>query len=253
MKKAQNGFTVIEIILAVVLVGSIAGVGWYVYRANVNANNSLNSAYNHQGSGNPTIKTFDQCKKTKGSKLLQTYPLICQMASGKQFVQNAGNNVVIPDTPHSYTTVTPKITNGYFVIKEWGVRAKHSGNLTLQYAFDNTDTIHANAYFGSTQLAGVVKDECTADEGAAGAINRGKPTDHYIYADGSDTGKTLAQEAADEAKGSQTPYIRQVGNYVYTITGPQGKCAEPDAADVLQGQTKVAVGSIFKNLETVPN
>jgi Tfp pilus assembly protein PilV len=44
MKKNQSGFSAIEALLILVIVGIIGGTGWYVLQANKNTNNTLNNA-----------------------------------------------------------------------------------------------------------------------------------------------------------------------------------------------------------------
>jgi putative hemolysin len=252
MKKlsGQSGFTVVEGLLILLLVGIIGGTGYYVWHANKSANKNLSNANVSATTltkDNKLVKTYADCMKRGGQeKLPENGHDVCVMPNGKKFTSPA------QEKQHSYTTTTPDTSGGYFVIKEWDVRAKYSGSLTLQYTFDGTNKDYAIASFGSTQLAGVVKGECTTEQGAAGYIERGKPTDHYINPVGDDSGKTLAQKA-DEVKTSQFPYLKQVGGYVYSIAQSPEKCAEPVAADDLQLQTRKAVYAIFTNLEAVPS
>jgi cytoskeletal protein RodZ len=44
MKKNQSGFSAIEALLILVIVGIIGGTGWYVIQANKNTNDTLNNA-----------------------------------------------------------------------------------------------------------------------------------------------------------------------------------------------------------------
>jgi type II secretory pathway pseudopilin PulG len=44
MKKQENGFSAVEALLIVIIVGMLAGVGWYVWHANSQANSVLDKA-----------------------------------------------------------------------------------------------------------------------------------------------------------------------------------------------------------------
>lgn len=63
MKTSQRGFSVVEILVAIVIVGLIGGVGWYIWQST-----------NKKGSEQPTAQTTEEIKKEE-SAVKQGYTL----------------------------------------------------------------------------------------------------------------------------------------------------------------------------------
>jgi type II secretory pathway pseudopilin PulG len=70
MKKLQNGFSAVEALLIVIIVGMLGGVGWYVWNANNQANKNLDSASN-VSSNTPVVKNKKQTPSTGNSSTAQ--------------------------------------------------------------------------------------------------------------------------------------------------------------------------------------
>lgn len=133
------------------------------------------------------------------------------------------------------------------VIQEWGVQAKYSGNLTLDYTLDSKSSPQTVG-FSSAELA-KADPSCSGDS-TGGLISRYRSTEHYLAGDdGVDSGKTAAQYAATLNKDAYA----HVGDYYYFYTGVQGVCSSKEAAQDLQSQTKDAVISVLDNLVAIPN
>jgi hypothetical protein len=85
--KDQKGFAHLEALLIGLAVLMIAGTGWYVWRANQQANEQLsNTSSTSLATPSKKINNFDDCKKAAGSKIEQTYPEVCVTKDGKRFV-----------------------------------------------------------------------------------------------------------------------------------------------------------------------
>lgn len=131
------------------------------------------------------------------------------------------------------------LQNGYFTIKEWGVRAKYSSKIELQYKVKNTGSLNY-AEFSSAQLASAKPTVCDIST-AGGIIDRFKPNDHWYNEDGTDSGKTVQQEVV----ASSLTY-KKVGQYYYVYKNPQVVCGSEQA---LQKQTTDSVKSVLSKLE----
>jgi uncharacterized membrane protein len=56
LSKNQTGFSIVETVLVVVIVGAIAGVGWYVYHADQKTSDTYNAATENSNNVSPTFK-----------------------------------------------------------------------------------------------------------------------------------------------------------------------------------------------------
>ncbi len=140
-------------------------------------------------------------------------------------------------------STVPNTSQKYFTIKEWGVRAPYSGNLTLEY------TLRSNyAYFSSVELdSSDVNCQRTSN---GGFIIRYSASDPYLLGDfGTNSGKTAAQYAST----LQSSQYGHVGNYYFFGQSAQGLCGQSQASEDLQGQTAEAVKSIVTHLQAVPS
>jgi hypothetical protein len=63
MKKYQDGFSIVEGLLIVVMVAMLGGVGWYVWHANGQANKNLDSAVNSANNSADATKKAQENKK----------------------------------------------------------------------------------------------------------------------------------------------------------------------------------------------
>lgn len=193
--KKQGGFTVVEALLILVIVGLLGGTGWYVMHSQKQVDNTYS---------------------------------------------NTNNSAPVP----AAKKVSPTKQQD-FVIKEWGVHAKISTPLTLEYRM--TDDNGA-ADFSSKELDASA-DSCV-DGGYGGFIAREKANeDHHEGDDGAPTGQT----AAEYAKTLKTGEYGHVGNYYFFYTAPQGACSADKHSQDLQGQTHDAVILLIQNLGEVSN
>ena len=138
------------------------------------------------------------------------------------------------------TSSTSKVktdTNaGYVVIKEWGVRAKYSGDLALSYKIDGKKAIFSSAELTKEDA------ECV---GRGGWINRYSPTDFFTE-DGSD-GPTVAESAKTNSS------LVLVDGYYYSFAHAQSACGQnPDMTATLQTATNDSVKALVPALQAVP-
>lgn len=84
MKLNKKGFTAVEGLLVVVVIGAIAGAGWYVYQRQ-NRKEEPKQA---------TITNFEQCKAA-GYPIAESYPEQCH-ANGQSFVNESQKPQVDP-------------------------------------------------------------------------------------------------------------------------------------------------------------
>ncbi|HVW23379.1 MAG TPA: hypothetical protein VHB51_02775 [Candidatus Saccharimonadales bacterium] len=113
MKKLNDrGVSLVEGLLIAVIVLLIGLIGYYVWHANQTASETLtdSSKSTTPKFGLSSIKSFEDCKKAAGSKLLETFPEQCVTKSGKKFV----------DTQTSSTASQKTYTN-----KEYGFSFKY--------------------------------------------------------------------------------------------------------------------------------
>jgi hypothetical protein len=168
----------------------------------------------------------------------------------KTYSQTA-NGSAVPSKKIAETTTAPASSSvGYFVIKEWDVRAKYSGNLSLEYAQYKTDANEIS--LSSSQLdsaGGLCKVNLSTDPGFGGIIDRYKSTDKYIIKElAQDSGKTAAQYAATLKQGD----YGHVGDYYYFYIAPQAACSESQSGQDVQTKTHEADLSIVSRLEAAP-
>jgi type II secretory pathway pseudopilin PulG len=233
MKKTQKGFTHVEALLLIVIVGIIVAVGWYVWHSVSNANKSLNSADNTKLSVSTKKKTSSQSPANSTSSSSNKVAAVTPPSIPAPIVSS---------NP-AYVTTTPTVVNNYVTINEWKVKFKHSGTITIMYAHDSHDKNSRAAFFSSTQLAAKNK-ACKAEFYPAGYIVRYKGAEHVYNDEGTDSGKSAEQYAADLTKSSVT--FAHVGEYYYFYHGPKGKCA--DIVGDLQDQTAAVIQSMLQNL-----
>jgi hypothetical protein len=105
--KNQKGFSVIEGLLLAIIVCLIGGTLWYVWHSKSQANKSLSSA-SETSLANPSksVKSYADCLKAPGSKILQTYPQVCVTKDGKSFT-NPTQKLSSPVAPVATAVATP--------------------------------------------------------------------------------------------------------------------------------------------------
>jgi hypothetical protein len=198
VKKVQEGFSAVEGLLIVVILGMLGGVGYYVWHS--------------------------------------------QQQVDKAYSQTANSSVV----PKSKTSakLNPIDNTKYFVIKEWGIRAKYTGNLTLTYALPVNSSY---AVFSSTQLSKAANGGC---KDFGGRINRLKTGEAYE----TDPRGMPVEQLVKDPNASFT--YKNIGNYYYLFIHDQSLCSDisdtNSPAANLQSQTNDAVKSLVENLEPVP-
>jgi cytoskeletal protein RodZ len=232
--KNQNGFSHIEILLLVVIVGIIGFVGWYVLRSVSQADKNLNSA-NGPNSVATTKKNAakqNTSNSIKGDTKTSAYEPASPVPAS-----------IVSPAP-TYVTTTPSVVNNSITIPEWNVKFKHNGTITIMYAHDSKDKNNRAIFFSSSQLAAKNK-ACKAELYPAGYIVRYQGAEHVYDDEGKDTGKT----ATDYSKGVSGAEYKQIGDYYYFYHGPKGKCADLKEIESLQNQTADAVKAFLSSLE----
>jgi hypothetical protein len=234
MKKNQKGFSHVEILLLIVIVGIIGFVSWYVWHSVGQADKNLNSANGPNSVATSKKNVTKQGTSNSISSSTKT--------TAPTPVSPIPATIVSP-VP-TYVTTTPAVVNSYVTIGEWKVKFKHNGTFTIMYAHDSKDKNSRAVFFGSSQLASKNK-ACKAEFYPAGYIARYSGAEHVYDNDGKDTGKP----AAEYAKGLSSVEYKQVGDYYYFYHGPKGKCAELKEIQDLQDQTAAAVEAFLQSLE----
>lgn len=87
IRRTSHGFTIIEGLLILIIVGLIGFTGWYVWNSKNKTDNTYDSANNSSIPKYTAIKTFDDCKKSAGSKIQESFPEVCVTANGKRFTE----------------------------------------------------------------------------------------------------------------------------------------------------------------------
>lgn len=204
-----------------------------------------------------------------GFALIEALVMILVLAVigfGGYYIWNSRHPVAVKKASSTVATTSPTQTaprkaapadpnQGYFVIKDWGIRAKYAGDLTLDYTIptNNTSTNQSGQsyqylYLSSAQLD--ASNPLCVGGGYGGALERYAATSEFLMGDGNiDSGKTAAQYAATlPASG-----YGHVGNYYYFEISPQGACGESAASQNFQSQTRAAFMKLLPNFEAVPN
>jgi predicted negative regulator of RcsB-dependent stress response len=85
IRKHEQGFSIVEALLILVIVGILGFVGWFVWHSQKATDKAYSSAANDSTQKTFPIKTYAECEKAVGSKTLLTYPAQCITKSGKTF------------------------------------------------------------------------------------------------------------------------------------------------------------------------
>lgn len=131
MKKlGAKGFTALELVLIVVVVGLLGFAGWTFYSRQKDDNKQTSTE----------ITNFEQCAAA-GNPIMESYPEQCS-ANGKTFTRKLVKMEIKP---------TAVASNGYLVIKEWGVKIKVDGPIQdASYYFVNSNAYSGPSAFLST-------------------------------------------------------------------------------------------------------
>jgi len=122
----SQGFSAVEALLILVIISLVGFVGWFVYHSQKSVDKTYSNAANDSAQKVTAIKTFADCKKAAGSKILTTYPEQCVSKFGKTFT----------DTTQ---TTNQQTSQKYLIITEWGVRFPFNSSDTLTYHFTGND------------------------------------------------------------------------------------------------------------------
>jgi type II secretory pathway pseudopilin PulG len=237
MKKNQKGFSHVEILLLVVIVGIIGFVGWYVLRSVNQADKNLNSA-----NGPKSIAASKKNVLKQGA----SSPISSNTKATAPTPVSPVPAAIVSPAP-AYVTTTPAVVNNYVTIPEWSVKFKHNGTITIMYAHDSKDKNNRAVFFGSSQLA-AKNNACKAEFYPAGYIVRYKGDEHYLDEKGADSGKTTTDYTAGL---SNKDSFKKIGDYYYFYRGPVAKCSELKEIQDLQDQSAQAVKAFFDSLEAV--
>lgn len=165
-------------------------------------------------------------------------------------LSNTGRSITTPVNPtRSKNKMLTDAQKGYFVIKEWNVRAPYTGALALEYKMFGTSSGFAS--FSSAELD-ASDAQCKVDlnnsPGYGGGIRKYAPTDKYLLGDGTDSGKTAEQYSQSLSPGTYA----HVGGYYYFYEHPQAACGASQNNLDIQGQTQNAVKAIVANPQAIP-
>lgn len=119
LRKNQRGFSPVEIILIIFVLGLVVAVGWLVY--------DRQKGKDTGGQNNSEITNFEQCVSA-GNPVMESYPEQCK-ANGKTFVNEQQKTVSEEsDETANWLTFTPK--NKLFTVRladGWEVYESHDG------------------------------------------------------------------------------------------------------------------------------
>lgn len=125
LSKTQRGFSAVESLLIVVILGLVGFTGWFVYHSKQTADKTLASSNSTVPvpQKKAAITTFAQCQAATGSKVEETFPERCVTKDGKTFTNKMAN--------------TPTAQQ-YLVIKEWDVKISMKDAAKATYTYDRT-------------------------------------------------------------------------------------------------------------------
>lgn len=180
MNKNQKGFSAVEGLLILIIVGLIGFTGWYVWQAKQNADKTLNAAATTASNTPKTIKNSSQQIKYVDKQ------------NGFSFVYEANNKPTIS------------------VIAEDALKLKNFGGDYLSYdttknQFVTTDYLNVSTAFQPTIKTGKT-DIYVWDEGDAGTVSR-----TYIVHLNNQKILTVAYEYDLEIKDDSTGKIEEPG------------------------------------------
>jgi hypothetical protein len=202
--RGQRGFSAVEALLIIIILGILGFTGWFVYHAQKSTDTSLNAANQAAQNNTEAIANFAQCMQAKGSKFQQTYPETCVTKSGKSFTNTAAS------------------PQKYLVIKEWGVALPLSADIAdANYARIAKSVDPQSETVGlSTPGAAASSADCAANAMGLAALIRQTAAVHDA-----NYGKPNTQ--ADP----HPVYPKKIGSYYYQYHGETGvapTAAHPD-------------------------
>jgi hypothetical protein len=218
VRKSQKGFAIVEALLIVILLGIVGFTGYYVWHSKQQTDKTLNAANNSsQAPSTQTIKNFEDCKKSAGSKILTTYPEQCVAKDGKTF-----------------TDTSQQAGAPYLAIKEWGVQIPLAAGIEdAYYRYDPRDTGYAYL-----SLASLKSTDCAADATTTGVIVR------------------FAVDDVDPISGEKyiklVPAAAHVGNYYYFYQGPQAACSDDSTVQAKASNARQLFNEATQHIRQVP-
>jgi len=208
----ERGTGLVEALLVLVVVGLIGFTGWYVWQSK----NSVDATLSNVNQGavakvTPKIKSFEDCKASAGSKLLQTSPEQCVTASGQKF--------------------TAVSTQQYLTVKEWGIRFKLTSEIADAY-YNRKDNNPNNVYLSVNTFKGT---DCSAESVSEGAIFRFTASDK--------------NEMSGNLYTKDLPNAAHVGSYYYGYIHQQSGCSDDSSIQLKASNISDAFNQAAKTIE----
>jgi len=182
MRKNQDGFSVVEIVLVIVVVGLIGGVGWYVVKARNNSDKTVESTAQSKSESptkttTPTKDPYEGMRKYSNDKYGITF-----------YHPKDWNTEEVPiDTPSGPTPTE------FAVNIQGNTNEKYSETASLEIHTKNLQEItkEYDAYYGQSTTAKINKVTGTlkGKESVHLTITQpdGDKTEHYLFAVGNKT------------------------------------------------------------------
>lgn len=112
IRNPQTGFAHVGLVLLIVLVlGVVGGGGYYVWQRNHEKTQSADTS--QSGKKSAEITNYEECIKSEGSRIQESYPATCVTKDNQRFTQ--------------------PIEQKYLVIKEWSVKLPLSKPIQSAY------------------------------------------------------------------------------------------------------------------------
>lgn len=198
MVRRQQGFSVMQVLLCATILGIVGLAGWLVYQAH----RSTPEAHDVSTAHTVVVTDFDQCAKTAGDVVRQTYPETCATKAGEVFTDTTGRR--------------------HLVIKEWGVQLVLGADLAdATYSVLSRSVDPQSESVGlSSRSATAQSADCAADRMGMSALVRQTAAVHDA-----NVGKP------DTATDPHPVYPKKIGGYYYQYhqeTGIAGMADHPD-------------------------
>jgi hypothetical protein len=208
MKRDSKGFSAVEGLLILIILGILAGVGWYVWKSNNQANKSLNNADKSN-----SIKTNTSVNSTKCSKE--------------------------PELTAECAKLIPSVDNS-LAIKEWDVKIPvNKDTQGLSYSIDKNGVVS----FRTTEL-NKLSGSCTSN---SVQVVRGKASDKVPNEIGSQNGESFL-EKYNEVMKTKDQTVRSIavkaGDYYYVYPDWSGASCVTQSSQ--SGQEAAILLSIVK-------
>ncbi len=182
VKHKHDGFTVVEVLLLLVIASIIGFTGWYVWSSRNNTDNSYGNSISSNSPKYTAVKTFEDCKKSFGSKIQESYPEVCVTKDGAKLInldQESKNWLMIKSSIISFENKP----------KDFQIRIPDGWKINQQFNTEVTDlyTTNNNLKIVNGTIAKITKGDLYSKE-----LN---PILHIQFTSSSE-GSTLGQEQA---------------------------------------------------------